>query len=290
MGSIYVGGSLVLLPRFVPGDVLDAIERFHCALSTCMPALWHLILEEQARNPRRVSSLRMAVAAGDAVPVALQKRFETAFGIPLLEGYGMTESVPLVVNPIGAIRPGSLGVPVEAVELRIVDFAGRDVPEGDTGEILVRSPASCIGYWNDPEATRATIEDGWLHTGDLASGDTEGYYWFRGRKKEIIIRAGSNVSPQEVEEALYRHPAVSEAGVVGQSDPVLGEIVVAFVVLRRGSESQPGRVAPVCSEPPGRLQGAEKFFFLPEMPKSLTGKVNRRAVKEMLVSASVASV
>jgi long-chain acyl-CoA synthetase len=207
-----------------------------------------------------------------------------------VEGYGMTESAPLVVNPMGAIRPGSLGVPVESVELRIVDFAGRVVPEGETGEILVRSPASCIGYWNDPEVTRAAIEDGWLHTGDLASRDPEGYYWFRGRKKEIIIRAGSNISPQEVEEALYRHPAVSEAGVVGQSDPVLGEMVVAFVVLRGGSQAQAAELRQSVQNHLADYKVPQKFFFLPEMPKSLTGKVNRRALKEMLVSASVASV
>ena len=181
-------------------------------------------------------------------------------------------------------------MPVESVELRIVDFAGREVPEGETGEILVRSPANCIGYWSDPEATRAAIEDGWLHTGDLASCDAEGYYWFRGRKKEIIIRAGSNISPQEVEEALYRHPAVSEAGVVGQFDPVLGEIVVAFVALRGGSEVQAAELRQSVQNHLADYKVPEKVFFLAEMPKSLNGKVNRRALKEMLVSASVASL
>ena len=146
-------------------------------------------------------------------------------------------------------------MPVECVELRIVDFDGRDVPEGEIGEILVRSPANCIGYWNDPDATRAAIEASWLHTGDLASRDSDGYYWFRGRKKEIIIRAGSNISPQEVEEALYRHPAVLEAGVVGQPDSVYGEIVVAFIVLRNGFQAEPTELR-LFSHVSGGLQSA----------------------------------
>jgi long-chain acyl-CoA synthetase len=252
-----------------------------------LPALWHFILDEQVRKPRCVASLKIACAAGEAVPVALQNRFETAFGIPLLEGYGMTESVPLVVNPKGVIRPGSLGVPVEGVELRIVDFAGRDVPEGETGEILVRSPGNCIGYWNDPEATRAAVEASWLHTGDLAACDREGYYWFRGRKKEIIIRAGSNISPQEVEEALNQHRAVMEAGVVGQADSVYGEIVVTFIVLRRGFQGDPIELRQFAQTRLADYKVPEKFIFLAEIPKSPTGKVHRSELKGKLLHASI---
>ena len=241
--AIYLGHSVVLLPKFDPAAVLNAIERFQCSRSTCMPALWQLIVTEQERSPRRISSLSTALAGGDAVPVALQDRFRTAFGIPLQEGYGLTESVTVMGNPVKAIRPGSMGIPFEGVELRIVDPDGREVPAGGTGELLVRSPSVCVGYWNDPDATRAALEDGWLHTGDLASRDPDGYYWFQGRKKEIIIRAGSNISPQEVEEALYRHPAVKEVGVVGQPDPTYGEVVAAFVVLREGSHAEPEEVA-----------------------------------------------
>uniref|UniRef100_Q029G6 AMP-dependent synthetase and ligase n=1 Tax=Solibacter usitatus (strain Ellin6076) TaxID=234267 RepID=Q029G6_SOLUE len=288
--TVCLGGTTVLLPRFDPAGVLEAIEEFRCTSLTCLPSLWHFIVDEQARKPRRVSSLNAACAAGDAVPVALQTRFEAVFGLPLQEGYGMTESVPLVINPKGAIRSGSMGVPVEHVALRIVDVAGVDVPEGETGEILVRSPANCIGYWNDPGATRAAIEAGWLHTGDLASCDSDGYYWFRGRKKEIIIRAGSNISPQEVEEALYRHPAVLEAGVVGQGDSVYGEIVVAFVVLREGFRAEASELREFAQKHLADYKVPEKFVFLAEMPKSPVGKVHRRALRGMLVSASAMAV
>ena len=117
-------------------------------------------------------------------------------------------------------------------EVRVVDLNDCDVPDGVTGEIAVRYPGNCIGYWNDVPATEALLRNGWLHTGDLATRDADGYYWFKGRKKEIIIRGGSNISPQEVEEALYQHPAIMEVGVIGAPDPILGERVIAFVSLR----------------------------------------------------------
>jgi len=170
-----------------------------------------------------------------------------------------------------------------------VDAAGQDVPVGETGELLVRSPSVCVEYWNDPDATRAALEDGWLNTGDLASCDADGYYWFRGRKKEIIIRAGSNISPQEVEEALYRHAAVGEVGVVGQPDPVYGEIVTAFVVLRKGYHAGPEELREFAKERLADYKVPEKFVFLPDLPKGPTGKVHRRSLKEMALARSVAA-
>src|SRR5262249_39735554 len=260
--SIDLGHSLVLLPRFHPAAVLDAIEQFGCTRMACMPALWQFVVAEQEQAPRRVSSLIAAGAGGDAVPVSLQDRFRALFGIPLQEAYGLTESVVVAFNPVEAIRPGSIGLPLEGVELRIVDAEGRDVLAGEVGELIVRSPGTCVGYWNDLEATHAAIKDGWLHTGDLASRDADGYYWFRGRKKEIIIRAGSNISPQEVEEVLYRHPAVLEVGIVGQSDPVYGEIVVAFIVLRDSSQADPNELRQFAQKHLADYKVPEKFVFL----------------------------
>jgi len=275
-----------LLPKFDPANVLNAIERFRCSWSVCMPALWQFIVAEQERSPRNVSSLSFVVAGGDAVPIALQDRFRTAFGIPLQEGYGMTEFVFISYNPIRAIRPGSMGIPFEGVELRNVDAKGQNVPTGTTGELLVRSPGVCVGYWNDPEATRAALGDGWLHTGDLASRDADGYYWFQGRQKEIIIRAGSNISPQEVEEALWRHPAVEQVGVVGHPDATYGEIVAAFVVLREGCHAGPEDLREFAKERLADYKVPEKFVFLPELPKGPTGKVHRRTLKEIALAAS----
>jgi long-chain acyl-CoA synthetase len=164
-----------------------------------------------------------------------------------------------------------------------VDLEGQDVPEGETGEIVVRGLSMCVGYWNDPEATGAAVREGWLHTGDLASRDRDGYYWFKGRKKEIIIRGGSNISPQEVEEALYKHPAVQEAGVVGTPDPVYGESVTALVVLREGHALEAQELHGFVQQHLADYKLPEKVFFLKELPKSAAGKVHRRMLKEMLM-------
>lgn len=282
--SVYMGASVVLLPAFEPAAVLDAIEKFHCTYAYCLAALVHFICEEQRRKPREVSSLRNMLAGGDTVPVALQHRFRELFGIPIREGYGMTESVPISLIPKDSIRSGSMGVAMEGCQIRIVDPAGLDLPEGETGEIAVRSAANCIGYWNDPEATKAAMGDGWLRTGDLASRDADGYLWFKGRRKEIIIRAGSNISPQEVEEALYQHPAVLEAGVVGEPDPVYGEIVVAFVALREARNGTPEELRQFARQRLADYKVPERILCLNELPKSPTGKVQRRVLKQMLLT------
>lgn len=279
--ALYSGASVVLLPSYDPAAVLDAIERFRCTYALCLPALLQFVVERQAQEPRRVSSLQMLLAGGDTVSLPLQQRFQDLFGLPLQEIYGMTEALPITVNPKGAAQQGSIGVRIEGFDLRIAGRDGRDVAEGETGEILVRGPATCIGYWNDPEATRAALRDGWLSTGDLASRDADGYYWFQGRTKEIIIRAGSNISPQEVEEALYKHPAVLEAGVIGVADPIYGETVAAFVVLRRNQTIAPQELRQFAAQYLADYKLPEQIFFLEEMPKGATGKVHRRTLREM---------
>jgi long-chain acyl-CoA synthetase len=262
------------------------VEKHGCTFLPSLPTLLQFILDEQERAPRRMASLRAGASSGDAVSVALQNRFQRSFGIPLQELYCMTESLPMMLNPRNALRPGSLGRPAYGVEARLIDSSGREVPMGETGEIAVRSPANCIGYWNDPKSTSAALGDGLLRTGDLACCDTEGYYWFQGRKKEIIIRAGSNISPQEVEEALYRHPAVREAGVVGIPDPVYGEIVAACVVLREGKSAGAAELQNFACEFLADYKVPARIVYLEELPKSPTGKVQRRALKERLLSDS----
>jgi long-chain acyl-CoA synthetase len=286
--AIYLGSSVVLVPAFSPAAVLDGIQQFHCTYVFSLPALLHSVIEEQARAPRNISSLRSAFAGGDKVPVALQQKFQELFGFSLREGYGMTETLPVTLNPKAAIRPGSIGERVKDFQVRIVDPSGRGVAMGETGEIVVRSPANCVGYWNDPEATTLLFRDEWLHTGDLASRDAEGYFWFKGRQKQIIIRGGSNISPQEVEEALYQHPAVLEAGVIGEPDPVLGEKVVAFVVLREGREAAPDELCQFARQRLADYKVPERILYLDELPKSPTGKIQRSALKETLL-APVAS-
>jgi long-chain acyl-CoA synthetase len=192
----------------------------------------------------------------------------------------MTEVIPYALNRPGMEnRVGSIGRASVGMELRLVDIRGHDVDPGQPGEVLVRSEAVMAGYWRDPEATAAAIQAGWLHTGDMARADPDGYYWFVGRGKEIIVRGGSNISPLEVESALYSHPAVREAAVVGVPDAGLGEIVRAFVALKDGCAADEADLKAHVGRKIAAYKVPETIIFLNELPKGLTGKVQRRALR-----------
>jgi long-chain acyl-CoA synthetase len=282
LGAIHRGVPAVLLPAFDPGVFLDTVDRFRCTFTIGLPALMQLVVNEQVRKPRDTSSLQTALAAGDSVPLNLQERFAALLGVPLQEAIGMTETFPTAFNPKGAIRPGSLGIALPGVEIAIVDADGRHLPDGVTGEMAIQSPVNCLGYWNDPTATDALLRGGWLHSGDLATREPDGYLWFKGRMKQIIVHGGSNVSPQEVEEILYRHPSVFEAAVVGVPDPICGERVVAFVSLRNGNAPTEEELREYARKSLADYKVPEQIFFIRELPKGTTGKVHRLALKAML--------
>jgi long-chain acyl-CoA synthetase len=282
--ALYEGSPMVLLPKFEPAAALDAIARFGCTTAGGLPTMILSLVEEQTRTPRQVATLRSVIAGGDVVSPTLQDRFAELFGTELLEIYAMTEVCGMSANIPGACRRGSMGAALEGVDVRVVDLDGRDVAQGETGEILVRSSALCIGYWNDPQATRAAMGSGWLHTGDLGARDGDGFIWFKGRKKEVIIHAGSNISPQEVEEALYKHPAVLEAGVIGVPDPVTIERVAAFIVLRENHAVNADDLCAFARRHIADYKAPEEIHFLKELPKNPVGKVQRRALKEMLLA------
>jgi long-chain acyl-CoA synthetase len=281
--GITCGGTVVLLPVFDPAQTLDLIERWRCTYTLTLPAMLRFVVEEQGRSPRDVSYMRLCLAGGDTVPVTLQERFQALFGIPVRELYGMTETVPVTCIREGAPRVGSMGPAMDLVDARVADPFGNLVAEGSTGELQVQSPANCVGYWGDPRATASTFLDGWLRTGDLVKRDPEGYYWFEGRAKQIIVRGGSNISPQEVEEALYHHPAVLEAGVIGKPDPVHGEKVIAFVALREGFTASEQELRELVRNRIADYKTPERILFLPALPKGLSGKVQRRELKDLVV-------
>jgi long-chain acyl-CoA synthetase len=281
--GILLAAEVALVPRFDPSAVLHTLERRRCTVTFGLPAGLQALCREMAKSPVDVSSLRLCSAGGDTVSLALQKEFEQRFGVSIQEGVGMTESVPICLNRPGRIRAGSVGEPAEGMEVRVVDETGAPVAPGATGELIVRTEARMTGYWNDPEATAATVRDGWLYTGDLARMDDDGYYWFAGRKKEIIIRGGSNVAPQEVEEVLLQHPAVFQAGVVGMPDPELGESVVAFVSLRdNGPGCCESELIDYARQFLSEHKVPGKVHFLADMPLGTTGKVSRKSLRESL--------
>ena len=185
----------------------------------------------------------------------------------MVEGFGMTEGLPLLANRPDANRFGSMGRPMGDVEVRTVD-----------GELWVRGSGVAIGYWGDKP-----FKDGWLQTGDLVDRDADGFVWFRGRRKEIIVRGGSNISPQEVEEMLYQHPAVAEAGVIGAPDNYWGEIVLAYIALREGHAVSGDELVAFARQHLAEYKCPARVLFLQSLPKGPTGKVQRRALKELQV-------
>ena len=271
-----------MIPRFEPLFVLEQLQapRGH-ASSVALPVMLNALVH--APGPRRSSSpsLRACFAGGDAVPTELQRRFKDTFGVDVTEGVRHDRGAALrgqsdrraregrIDRPPGAGRPPAAGGCVRTRR-----------PSGEEGEVLVQSTGMMIGYWNDPEATAATINDGWLRTGDLARVDEDGYYWFVGRKKEIIIRGGSNISPLEVEEALYQHPAVREVGVVGAPDAALGEVVTAFIALKDRAATEDD-LRQFLAPRMAAYKIPERIYFVPDLPKGLTGKVQRKALKEL---------
>jgi long-chain acyl-CoA synthetase len=285
--AIATAATCVLVPTFDAPLVLDTIERFQCSYTFGLPSMVQFLIEEQTRNPRNIVSLRTFIAGGDSIPVNTQERFLSLFGIPVREGHGMTEIGPSIGNPADAIRPGSLGKPIGDVQVRIVDANGREVLDGQIGEITVRTRAAFVGYWDDPAATKEALRNGWVYSGDLGRRDVQGYFWFEGRKKEIIVRGGFNISPQEVEEAIYAHPAVLEVAVIGMPDPlpVHGERVVAFVTLRDGLITDERELREHAAQHLADIKVPEKILFLKSLPKGVTGKVQRRALKEISAAA-----
>ena len=279
--GICCGAKVVLLPAFDAAQCLDLIERRRCSFIGMLPAMLRFVVEEQGRSPRDVGSVRLCIVGGDTVPVTLQERFQALFGVGVRELFGMTETVPVACIRDGAPRNGSVGPALDAVDTRVADLAGKIVGDGEVGELQVQSPSNCVGYWDDPNSTAATFDDGWLRTGDLVRRDADGFLWFEGRVKQIIVRGGSNISPQEVEEALYHHPAVLEAGVIGMPDAAYGEKVIAFVALRDGHAAGELELRDFVRSRIADYKTPERIVFLPVLPKGLTGKVQRRELRDL---------
>jgi acyl-CoA synthetase (AMP-forming)/AMP-acid ligase II len=278
--TVFNGGTAIIVPPLNPAAALDAIEQERCTHMLGLPVAYHFMVREQERSPRRVDTIRSALCGGDSVPVALIQAFQSAFGVPILEGHGMSECAPNIVNPLVGLRPGSMGRPLPGVEARV------DAAPGEAGELLLRTPGMFARYWRDEEETRLAFQDGFLRTGDLARIDDDGFFWFAARSKEIIVRGAANISPQEVEDVICRHPAVAQAGVVGVPDDTWGESVRAFVVLKTGAAATADDLRTFLLERLGDWKVPDSIYFERELPLGPTGKVNRRLLREVALERS----
>ncbi len=279
--SVLAGSCLTLIPRFDGGKALDVIGRDKVTIFEGVPTMYSAMLHHENRDKADLSTLRACISGGSAMPVEVMKAFESEFDCIILEGYGLSETAPVASfnHPDSERRPGTIGIPVRGMELRLVDDNGKDVGEGDVGEIAIRGEGLMKGYWQQAEATAAAIPDGWFRSGDLATRDEDGYYTIVDRKKEMIIRGGYNVYPREIEEALYEHPAVAEAAVVGMAHPELGEEVGAAVALKPGKSVTTEELREHVKQRVAAYKYPRKIWIVDELPKGPTGKILRREVK-----------
>lgn len=287
LGAMDAGATSIMMPAFDPAAALDLIEKHGCTMAIALPAMLQFMLDEQERRPRNAGSLRVGISGGDAVPLKLQERFQHLFPeAAIRELYAITEVCPVASGTAEASRPGSVGRPLPGISMRVVDGMGCERADGEIGEFAVQGAGTFSGYWNDDTATKAAARNGWFLSGDLGYRDDDGFYWFKGRKKEIIIRGGSNIAPQEVEDVLYRHPSVREAGVIGMPHQTLGEEVVACVALRDGQMVTGEELCAFARAHIADYKAPTRIVFLDLLPKGITGKVQRRALKDMLSTAS----
>jgi long-chain acyl-CoA synthetase len=288
--AIHGGYALVLIPRFDLELILKAIQRHRPELFAGAPRIYVAINNSPLAKRYDLSSIDACISGSAPLPVEVATEFERVTnGGRVVEGYGLTEAGPVThCNPIlGLRRVGTIGVPFPDVDAKIVDLETglRDLPVGAVGELVVRGPNLMDGYWNAPAETALVLRDGWLRTGDVARVDDEGYFTIVDRKKELIIVSGYNVYPREVEEVLYAHPAVLEAGVIGIPDAERGEIVKAFVALRPGAAASEAELVAHCARSLARFKVPAIVEFRSELPKTLIGKVLRRALAASDASA-----
>ncbi|MBW3607322.1 MAG: long-chain fatty acid--CoA ligase [Actinobacteria bacterium] len=278
--AIACGACVTLLPRFEPGKALEILERDGCTVFEGVPTMYGALLNHPGREGCDISKLRVCVSGGASLPVELLRGFEECFGCKVLEGYGLSETSPVASfnHPDRERKAGSIGTPIEGVEMKVVDDDRNDVAQGEIGEILIKGHNVMKGYLNHPEATAAAIQDGWFATGDMARVDEDGYFFIVDRKKELIIRGGYNVYPREVEEVLYEHPAVREAAVVGVPHEELGEEVGAAVALKDGQDAEPEELRDFVKERLAAYKYPRTVWFVDELPKGPTGKILKREI------------
>ncbi len=279
------GAKEYILERFSTSDTLRLLETEQFTVLPGVPTMFRFLLDSAKSNDKTsLSSVRLCLSAGAVLAGSLNQDFENWFGIKLLDGYGITETSTMVTLnwPIGTRIPGSCGLPVPGLSVRIVDLNDRDVDLGQEGELIVRGPNVMLGYHRKPAETAVALKDGWYRTGDLARHDANGYLTITGRLKEIIIRGGQNISPVEVEDIVASHPAVADCAVVGIAHEFLGEVPVAFVVIQRGATVEIAALMEYCRPLMSGYKLPQAIHIVSEIPRTGSGKAMRFKLKQII--------
>jgi len=282
--AVLTGGEMILLPKFSTLEVLKTIQRTKPGLFPGIQAMYLAISNHPKAHKFDLRSIEACVSGAGPLQADVQERFEALTGATVVEGYGLSEASPVThANPIGGTRKaGSIGLPFPLTDARVVsaDDDGKDLPVGEVGELLVRGPQVMRGYWNRSEETLETLAGGWLHTGDLARMDEDGFFYIADRKKDMIKTGGENVYPREVEEVLFRHPKVREAVVAGLKDDFLGEKIKAYLVLGEGESVTLEEIQAWCGEHLAKFKVPKEVEVRPDLPKNIVGKVLRRMLRD----------
>lgn len=281
--AILLGARVILMPNWIPGQVFEAIKKYHPSIFPGVPTLYIAFVNDERSRSYDVSSIEWCFSGGAPLPLEVKRDFEALTHGHLFEGYGLSEASPVVsAQPYdGRGEPGSIGLPLPDTDVRIVDSeTGRIVPMGESGELVVRGPQVMKGYWQRDEETADVLKDGWLYTGDIARMDDRGWFFIVDRKKDLIITGGENVYPREIEEVLYEHPKVKEAAVVGVPHPFGGEVAKAFIVLREGETSTKGEIVKFASERLAKHKVPRAVEFAESLPKSSKGTILRRVLQD----------
>jgi len=282
--AIFKGWSNILVPKPQPAPLLEAMEKFKPTFAPLVPTMFIGILNHEKLAATDLTSIKACVSGSAPLPVEVIKEFEEKTGSTIIEAFGMTESSPAThVNPFenGLRKVGSIGIPLPDTLCRIVDLndPAKDLPVGESGEMVVKGPQVMQGYWNMPEETDKTIIDGWLHTGDVAYMDEDGYFFIVDRIKDMIISGGYNVYPRDIDEVLFEHPKVQEACAIGVPHPTWGEQVKAFVVLAKGERATQKEMIDHCKQKLATYKLPTQVEFIDELPKTNVGKVLRKDLR-----------
>ena len=279
--SLVGGGKIVLLGSFDINAIFSAIERYRGEIMAAVPTMYIYMLLHPEPEKYDLSSMKYWISGSAPLTLETQSRFLEKFGHEIIEGWGLTEAgANNSCNPFeGKKKIGSIGLPTQGTQMKVVDDQGREVPFGTEGEITISGPMLMKGYWNRPQETAEVLKDGWLYTGDIGYRDEEGYFFITERKKDIIIKGGENIAPREIEEVIFSHPKVSEAAVIGVKDEVYGEEIKACVVLKPGESATQEEIITHCERKLKRFKSPKYVVFLNALPKSLVGKVLKKELR-----------
>jgi long-chain acyl-CoA synthetase len=280
---LYLGGTITLLPRFEPQKALEVMARDRVTYFAGVPTMYFYLLNFPTADQYDLSALRFCVSGGAAMPVEVMYAFNRKYNVTILEGYGLSETSPVAsFNHLDREpKPGSIGIPIWGIEMRVVDSEGREVPNGELGEIVIRGHNVMKGYYKRPDATADAIRNGWFYSGDIAYRDDDGFFFIKDRVKDMIIRGGFNVYPREIEEVLYGHPAIAEAAVIGVPDPALGEEVKAVVAFKPGQTATEAEIIEYCKERLAAYKYPRFVEIRDTLPKTATGKILKRELRQV---------